>query len=143
MSDLALAFVDALDESGLALLAARLAPHLQTVMDQSPDVAPDEWLDSRGAAGCLGKSVAAIHKLTAARAIPFEQEGPGCKLWFRRSALDAWREAGGARSYLLRARTLPRRFHKPEITSSKAQNPNGRGGFRTCDLSRVKRALSH
>jgi len=22
-------------------------------------------------------------------------------------------------------------------------NPNGRGGFRTCDLSRVKRALSH
>ena len=23
------------------------------------------------------------------------------------------------------------------------ENPDGRGGFRTCDLSRVKRALSH
>jgi hypothetical protein len=23
------------------------------------------------------------------------------------------------------------------------RRPNGRGGFRTCDLSRVKRALSH
>ncbi|MEA2140411.1 MAG: hypothetical protein QOC91_510 [Solirubrobacteraceae bacterium] len=29
---------------------------------------------------------------------------------------------------------------KPELMGSK---PNGRGGFRTCDLSRVKRALSH
>jgi hypothetical protein len=39
----------------------------------------------------LGVSLAALHKHTAARTIPFEQDAPGCKLWFRRDELDAWR----------------------------------------------------
>jgi hypothetical protein len=30
-----------------------------------------------------------------------------------------------------------------EIGSNTGENDDGRGGFRTCDLSRVKRALSH
>jgi hypothetical protein len=100
MSDLALALLDSLDETGLALLASRLAPHLQSLLDQAPAGEGDEWLDSRRAAQYLGISRYALHKLTSERAIPFEQEGPGCKLWFQRSALDAWREARGGRAYL-------------------------------------------
>ena len=34
-----------------------------------------------------------LRKLAAERAIPSEQDGPGCKLYFRRSDLDAWRTA--------------------------------------------------
>ena len=48
-------------------------------------------MDSRGAGAYLGITVHALHKLTAARAIPFEQDGRGCKCWFKRSELDAWR----------------------------------------------------
>jgi hypothetical protein len=33
--------------------------------------------------------------------------------------------------------------HSSEFGSDTGENDNGRGGFRTCDLSRVKRALSH
>jgi hypothetical protein len=97
MSDLAAALLDALDGPALRALAERLAPF----MPDRDDAHADEWVDAKGAAAYLGMTVTALHKLTAARAIPFEQEGPGCKLWFRRSALDAWREAGGARSYLV------------------------------------------
>jgi hypothetical protein len=38
--------------------------------------------------------------LAAERAIPSEQEGPGCKLYFRRSDLDAWRQSGGRPRHL-------------------------------------------
>jgi hypothetical protein len=55
----------------------------------------DGWLDAAGAARYLGIPKTALHKLTAARAIPFEQEGAGCKLYFKRLDLDAWRRQGG------------------------------------------------
>jgi hypothetical protein len=32
---------------------------------------------------------------------------------------------------------------EPETTAEQEKPDDGRGGFRTCDLSRVKRALSH
>jgi hypothetical protein len=56
------------------------------------------WLDTAGAAEYLGMPKTALHKLTAARGIPFEQEGPGCKLYFKRSDLDIWRRQGGGRA---------------------------------------------
>ena len=56
---------------------------------------PERWMSSHDAATYLGLSANALHKLTAARAIPFEQDGPGCKLWFRRTDLDRWRQGGG------------------------------------------------
>jgi excisionase family DNA binding protein len=55
----------------------------------------EEWLDTRGAAAHLGVHRDTVRRLAAERAIPSEQEGPGCKLFFRRSDLDAWR--AGAR----------------------------------------------
>ncbi len=55
-----------------------------------------EWLDARGAAGYLGIHRDTLRKLAAQRAIPTHQDGPGCKLFFRRDELDEWRRAATA-----------------------------------------------
>jgi hypothetical protein len=68
------AFADALAER----IANRLSP-------------ASGWMNARQAAAHLGLSVAALHKLTSARGIPFSQDGPGGKLWFRAGDLDEWR----------------------------------------------------
>ena len=97
-TELAAAIVGALDDPALDqladLLAARLAARIKT--DEQPSA---EWLDAAGAAAHLGLTRHALHKLTAARAIPFEQEAPGCKLWFQRTDLDHWRRNGGVRGH--------------------------------------------
>lgn len=85
-ADLARALIAELDDQALAELARRLAPHLP-----APASADDRWLDSRQAAAYLGITKNALHKLTAAKAIRFEQSAPGGKCWFRRADLDAWR----------------------------------------------------
>lgn len=64
------------------------------------DNRPDEWFDSRHAAEYLGVHRDTLRKLAAERAIPTEQDGPGCKLYFRRSDLDAWRHGGGQPRHL-------------------------------------------
>lgn len=64
------------------------------------DNRPDEWFDSRHAAAYLGVHRDTLRKLAAERAIPSEQDGPGCKLYFRRSDLDAWRSGGGRPRHL-------------------------------------------
>jgi excisionase family DNA binding protein len=86
-----------LDDPALDALADRLAPKLAERF-VAREQAPDEWLASKQAAAYLGISVNALHKHTSARLIPFEQDGTGCRMWFKRSELDAWREASGARS---------------------------------------------
>lgn len=60
----------------------------------------DESLDSRHAAEYLGVHRDTLRKLAAERAIPAEQDGPGCKLYFRRSDLDASRRGGGRPRHL-------------------------------------------
>jgi len=81
-------------DAGLAAdLAAVLRPHLQH--EQSVVVG---WMTSREAATYLGLTLPALHRLTAARAVPFEQDSPGGKCWFNRADLDTWRRGGGARS---------------------------------------------
>jgi excisionase family DNA binding protein len=91
MSSVALALVNDLGPDDLAVLADRLAPYLVS----PPPPTEDGWLDSQRAASYLGISRNALYKLTAARSIPFEQEQRGCKCWFRRSDLDAWRTVRG------------------------------------------------
>jgi excisionase family DNA binding protein len=56
--------------------------------------AADEWLDTRGASEYLGIHRDSLRRLAAEQAIPAEQAGVGCKLFFRRSDLDAWRRGG-------------------------------------------------
>jgi excisionase family DNA binding protein len=61
------------------------------VMKRMTSEREDRWLSTREAATHLGLTTNALHKLTAARAVPFEQDGAGGKMWFLRSELDAWR----------------------------------------------------
>ena len=77
-------------EGALDALAELLAPRIEPRLSASKPE-PDGWMDAKSAARYLGISLHALHKLTAARAIPFHQDGPGCKCWFKRSELDAWR----------------------------------------------------
>jgi excisionase family DNA binding protein len=53
----------------------------------------DRWMTTAEAADYLGMPLASLHKLTAGRELPFSQEGPGARCYFKRSALDAWRGA--------------------------------------------------
>ncbi len=76
-------------------LAAVITERLAVPVSRS-----DEWLDSRHAAEYLGVHRDTLRKLAAERAIPSEQDGPGCKLYFRRSDLDAWRHGGGRPRHL-------------------------------------------
>ncbi len=96
IAELARAMPASLDDEALDSLAERLAPRLARRLESVPQPS-DEWLTAKAAAQHLGMSVTALHKLTSARMIPFEQDGPGCKLWFRRTELDVWRRAGGTR----------------------------------------------
>lgn len=65
-----------------------------------PTNKPDEWLDCRQAADYLGVHRDTLRKLAAERAVPAEQDGPGCKLFFRRADLDEWRRTGGRSAHL-------------------------------------------
>jgi excisionase family DNA binding protein len=69
------------------LVADRIAARLAEPQRQRTD----EWMDSRRAAEYLGIGRDSLHRLAAEGSIPTEQAGFGCKLFFRRSDLDAWR----------------------------------------------------
>jgi excisionase family DNA binding protein len=88
---LADALLDALDDDALDRLADRLVPLIERRSGKSTE---DRWLSTRKAADYLGLTPNALHKLTAARAIPFSQDAAGGKCWFLRSELDAWRREG-------------------------------------------------
>jgi excisionase family DNA binding protein len=79
-----------------AMVVDRLGRH-------EPDAA-DEWLDTRCASEYLGIHRDSLRRLAAERAIPTEQAGAGCKLFFRRSDLDAWRRRGSAPVVGIRSR---------------------------------------
>lgn len=87
-----LALVEGADEATLARVAARLRPWLSPA-EHAPE--PDRWVETREAARIVGLSTNALHKLTARRArggIPFSQDAPGGKCYFRVSDLHRWRE---------------------------------------------------
>lgn len=81
--------------------AERVAAAVVARLGAASSEAVPEWLESRRAAEYLGVHRDTLRKLAAERAIPAEQDGPGCKLFFRRSDLDAWRQAGGRAAQLL------------------------------------------
>jgi hypothetical protein len=93
-SPLARAILDALRSDPAACDELRT---LLNIEPQQPAPRDDGWLDTKRAAEYLGITTSGLHKLTAGRLIPFEQDGPGCRCWFKRSELDAWREHGGTR----------------------------------------------
>jgi excisionase family DNA binding protein len=104
MSALAAALIAELDDDALERLTDLLTPRVAArIAGMTPT--QDGWLDSTRAAEYLGISRASLHKKTAAREIAFEQDGPGCKCWFRRQDLDAWRRGTNPDA----AKTQPRR----------------------------------
>lgn len=88
---IAVALIAELDNDALALLADRLGPLLPRNLRDTDASAPDRWMGTAQAAEYLGLTRNALHKLTGARSVPFEQERRGGKCWFLRSELDAWR----------------------------------------------------
>lgn len=82
----AAAIIDELSERELAELAQRLEPYIAPPQDQ--------WLDAKQASEHLAISIETLHRHTSNRAIPFHQDCPGGKLYFKRSELDRWRESG-------------------------------------------------
>ncbi len=90
-------------------LAKRVAEYLAAggnPSQTSESDGEDQWFDSGHAADYLGIHRDTLRKLAAERAIPSEQDGPNCKLYFRRTDLDAWRRTGGRPRHL--ATTLQR-----------------------------------
>jgi excisionase family DNA binding protein len=87
MSALAKALLDDLEPADLAQLAERLAPYLAP----APAPADDGWLTTKQAAAYLGVSVNSLHRATAERRIPFSQDAPNARCFFKRSDLDEWR----------------------------------------------------
>ena len=86
----------------LAHLAEVVAVKVIDRLSRQETVA-DQWLDTRGASEYLGIHRDRLRRLAAERAIPAEQAGVGCKLFFRRSDLDAWRRRGSASVFGIRS----------------------------------------
>jgi excisionase family DNA binding protein len=80
-----------LSEAELDQLADALASRLLPRLDGRLNGGSDRWLDTRAAAEYLGMHRDTLRKLAAERRIPSEQEGPGCRRFFRVSDLDRWR----------------------------------------------------
>jgi excisionase family DNA binding protein len=94
MSTLADALLAELDDTAFAALADRLAPLLADRLGHAG--ADDGWL--RGAdqiAAYIAAPRSRVYALTSARRIPVERDGSA--LVARRSALDDWLRAGGAK----------------------------------------------
>ena len=86
---------DSLVEALIDDIAERVATSIAAKLADVDGASTAEWLDSRDAADYLGVHRDTLRKLAAARAIPSHQDGPGCKLFFRRPDLDEWRQRGG------------------------------------------------
>lgn len=81
-----------LNEASLDALAEAIADRVEARSSRRTDSKENEgWLDSKGAAEYLALSVPAIHRLTAAQEIPFFQDQPRGRCFFKRSVLDRWR----------------------------------------------------
>ena len=96
----------AIDLGAVDVLLGRLADLVvRRLIDCTEDAKrpEEEWLDARGAAAFLGIHRDTLRKLAAERAVPVHQDGPGCKLYFRRDELDKWRRSSGAGRCRLRA----------------------------------------
>jgi hypothetical protein len=85
VTELARALLEELGPDELADLAERLRPYLAG--------SDDGWLGTREAAAYAGCTVPALRYAMTRGELAFEQRVPGGKTYFRRSALDSWRQA--------------------------------------------------
>lgn len=83
----------ALIDHALGRLADRVVDRLMERTEARRSNDATTWLDARSAAEYLGLHRDTLRKLAARRAIPTHQDGPGCKLYFRRDELNEWRRS--------------------------------------------------
>lgn len=91
-------FTVALDLSTCSVIAHGIAEHLARTMTHNTMSISDPWMTTDEAARHLGIGKSEVHRLAKSEALPSEQDGPGCKRYFRRSDLDLWRLNGGRRA---------------------------------------------
>ena len=96
--DLARALLADLDPL-LDVLADRIAERIAARLEAGAS-AQDDWLSLPDAAAYLGLHRDTLRKRAKAGLVPFEQDGDRCRMYFRRSDLDAWRRAGGGPAWL-------------------------------------------
>jgi excisionase family DNA binding protein len=77
--------------STVTLSPAQLAELAGLVAARLREPQRERWLATNEAASYLGCHPVTLRKLAAERRISFEQKGPGCKMYFRTSDLDAHR----------------------------------------------------
>jgi excisionase family DNA binding protein len=88
----------------LAELAARVAENVVAQLVTQGSEAANDWMDTRRAAEYLGVHRDSLRRLAGEGTIPAEQAAAGCKLFFRRSDLDAWRCPGSGSVVGIRSR---------------------------------------
>jgi len=81
-----------LHESDIEAIALRVASLLD---DGQAARSEDRWMTTAEATTHLGVSLHSMRNLIARRAIPYSQERPGARLYFRASDLDRWRAEQG------------------------------------------------
>jgi excisionase family DNA binding protein len=78
-----------IDLAALEALADVLA---EKVAERLPRLDADDcWMTSAKAADYLDVPISTLRKLTAAGSVPFAQDVPGGRCYFKRSELDRWR----------------------------------------------------
>lgn len=82
--------VEAIAERAAEIVLARLGDGRES--ERWPD-----WMSVETAARYLDVSPERVRKLVARREIPFSQEAKGCRVFLRRSDLDAWMDGYRAR----------------------------------------------
>lgn len=87
----------------LARLADLVADRLAERIGSPANQVAEQWMDAREAAEYIGIHRDTLRKLAAERAVPVHQDGPRCKLYFRRDELNEWRRSSRAGRSRLRA----------------------------------------
>jgi excisionase family DNA binding protein len=83
-----------IDSEAIEALADALAEKVAKRLSQRE--AEDGWMTSARAAEYLAIPISTLRKLTAAGSIPFTQDVPGGRCYFKRHELDHWRLGSAA-----------------------------------------------
>jgi excisionase family DNA binding protein len=78
----------------VTLSPAQLAELADLVAERLREPQQERWLATNEAAAYLGCHPVTLRKLATERRIVFQQDGPGCKLYFSTRDLDAHRRGG-------------------------------------------------
>jgi len=77
----------------VSALAAFVANLMRAQAQPSGSETWPEWMNIDTAARYLDCTPERVRKLVARREIPYHQEAPGCRIFFRRDELDTWMAA--------------------------------------------------